>query len=105
MSIQEKARALSLCTPESDLRYEVVHPEPNIIGICGVDILWKPQLDAANIPINSLRAGLFVYKHYKSTYNSNYKALKKYKGIQSTKYLGRIDKTEALKREYLAILE
>lgn len=74
------------------MRYTVSHGSYNgrvAQGICGiVPNYWEQYLNSKDIPINSLQACEAVYLYYLKKYKGNkYKALKKYKGIKSTKYL------------------
>ena len=60
----------------------------NWLGISGISPSWIPRLKKAGIPINSLRAGLFVYKWYLRECNGNEVcAMKKFKGSISQKTL------------------
>lgn len=87
MSANDVVLALFIGHTESRNRYNIKHPDPRNVGISGVTpSQWGKFLKNKGIPINSLRAGVEIYKYYLEQGNNNYLyAMEKYKGIQSEK--------------------
>ena len=80
--------SMTLGHTETRNRYNIKHPGNKWIGISGIAPSWIPRLKRAGIPINSLRAGLFVYKwHLKECKGNEVCAMKKFKGSISPKTL------------------
>jgi hypothetical protein len=79
---------MSIGHSETRNRYNILHAGNKWIGISGIAPSWIPRLKRAGIPINSLRAGLFVYKYYlKECRGNEVCAMKKFKGSISPKTL------------------
>lgn len=78
---------LTLGYTETRNNYNKSHPNPNNIGIIGATpSQWGKFLKNKNIPINSIRAGIAIYKEYLKDCNGNQLcALKKYKGSTTDK--------------------
>lgn len=72
---------------ETRNRYDRPHSNLDWVGISGTTrSIWGKHLRNKNIPLNSLRAGVYVFKLYRAECNNNLMcAAKKYKGVQSKK--------------------
>lgn len=80
--------SMSIGHSETRNRYNIIHSGNKWIGISGIAPSWIPRLKRAGIPINSLRAGLYVYKYYLRECKGNEVcAMKKFKGSVSPKTL------------------
>ncbi len=61
--------------------------------MCGVDPLWKPYLKERGIKYNSLQAAWAVFNYYYEESNYNvYKAILKFKGVQTNQKVKQISK-------------
>lgn len=81
---KKKIDALGLCFSENtSLEYDVSH-QGLYEHVCGVKPLWNSYLDEQGVERNSILAGYTVYQYYLDKTNSETKALKKFKGIQSS---------------------
>ena len=88
MSENDTIMAMSIGHSETRNRYNIIHFGNKWIGISGIAPSWIPRLKRAGIPINSLRAGLYVYKFYlKECGGNDICAMKKFKGSVSPKTL------------------
>ena len=91
---KEKIEALALCYSENtSLDYNTSH-QGLYSHVCGVKPLWSPFLKEQGIPHNSIRAGYSIYLYYLDQTNSPVKALKNFKGIESTKNMWIINKVQ-----------
>ena len=105
MSVDDIVLGLFLGHTETRNRYNIKHPDPLNFGIVGVTpSQWGKFLKKRKIPINSLRAGITIYKHYlKECKNNQICAMEKYKGIQSDKTKPMAIKFVKQYREVLAL--
>jgi hypothetical protein len=87
LSVNDVVLGLFIGHTETRNRYNIKHPDPRNIGISGATpSQWGKFLKKRKIPINSLRAGVEIYKYYlKQCSNNHICAMEKYKGIQSDK--------------------
>ena len=87
MSASDVVLGLFIGYTETRNDYNKQHPNPMNIGIVGATpSQWGRFLKNQGIPINSLRAGVAIFKHYmRECRNNPVCAMEKYKGIQSTK--------------------
>lgn len=67
--------------------------------VCGVKPLWNDYLVEQGIEPNSILAGYTVYQYYLDKTNSETKALKEFKGIESKKKLWIIRKVQRVTNE------
>lgn len=67
--------------------------------ICGVKPLWNDYLVEQGIEPNSILAGYTVYQYYLDKTNSETKALKEFKGIESKKKLWIVRKVQRVTNE------
>ena len=67
--------------------------------VCGVKPLWNDYLVEQGIEPNSILAGYIVYQYYLDKTNSETKALKEFKGIESKKKLWIIRKVQRVTNE------
>ena len=84
-SVRPSTRAITLavCSTESDLDYDVIHPSHDTYGICGIKAeIWYqiiPELNHTNI--NSLYAGSLVLDYLLKKHNyALVPTIKEYKG-------------------------
>lgn len=87
MSANDVVLGLFIGHTETRNDYNKKHPNPMNIGIIGATpSQWSRFLKNKGIPINSLRAGVAIFKFYLKECNGNQIcAMEKYKGIQSQK--------------------
>ena len=67
--------------------------------VCGVKPLWNDYLVEQGVEPNSILAGYTVYQYYLDKTNSETKALKEFKGIESKKKLWIIRKVQRVTNE------
>ena len=78
---------MAICYTESNLNYDVKHPDKDTIGICGIKHKFYKKDVLRGVEVNSLYAGYLVLKSldfdvkkYKGTVN-NYKSYDRVKKI------------------------
>lgn len=86
LSVSDTILGLTVGHTESRNRYDTIH-QGEYISISGVRPSdWGRFLRFKNIPMNSLRGGVAVFKYYMQECGGNMTcASQKYKGIQSSK--------------------
>ena len=94
----EKIEALVLCFSESSLDYDATH-QGLYDHVCGVKPLWNDYLVEQGVEPNSILAGYTVYQYYLDKTNSETKALKEFKGIESKKKLWIVRKVQRVTNE------
>lgn len=67
--------------------------------VCGVKPLWNDYLVEQGVEPNSILAGYTVYQYYLDKTNSETKALKEFKGIESKKKLWIVRKVQRVTNE------
>lgn len=89
-----------LCFSESSLDYEASH-QGQYISVCGVNpSYWQEFINDKGYEVNSIKAGIEVYKFYLDKYKDKRTALLKFKGVDKNKKVKKIvDKIIIIERE------
>lgn len=103
--LEEVAMGLALAWTESSWRYNVDH-NSSAEGICGViPKFWESYLNEQAIELNSVEACIAIYKYYLDQTGSPSRAIKEYKGIESSKYQYLVSKTLGIRDLILSNLK